>query len=313
MARARGERSNLAGIFEGTEKTSPATGYFLLPHMSNGLERREDLIADDLVGRRDPGDADLDNPVVQGPVGIPIDVEAVGFWLKALMGAPTTTEDTGVYTHVFESGAWSLPSMSLERQFPDVPSYEMFSGVRANSLQIDVQRGGRLNGTVNLIGQGAATPTGTATDGSETEFTLSRFMQKEAHIEFGGTDVANLVSASLTFSNNLDAVETVTADGFIGGLDPMRTEFAGSVRMRFDSETHFATAKAGTPIAVSLIVSKTASASLTLSLPRCFLNAPGRPVDGPGGIEAEFQLLAARASDNSAMLTATLINEVDAY
>ena len=313
MARARGERHQSAAVFEATEKTTPGSGFFTLPVMSNGLALEQGLIEDDIVGTRDPGDADLDNPVVSGDVGIPVDVEALGFWLKSLLGAASTTDDTGVYTHVFTSGGWSLPSFSIEKQLPDVPSYEMFSGCRSNQYRMSVQRGGRLNATVGVIGQGAATPAGSTAAGTPDDYTLSRFMQRETKVQVGGSDLADLVSMEFDYSNNLDAVETVTADGFIGGLDPMRAALTGTLRMRFASEALFTAAKASTAQAVSIISTKSANARLTLAMPRVFLSVPGRPVEGPGGIEATFNFIAARATDDSAMLTATLINEVESY
>jgi hypothetical protein len=313
MARARGERHLTAGVFESTEKTAPGSGFFHLPVRSNGLSLEQGLLEDDIVGTRDPGDADLDNPVAAGDVGIPIDLEAMGFWLKGLLGAASTTEDTGVYTHVFESGSWSLPSFSLEKQLPDVPSYEMFRGCRAGRLQMAVQRGGRLNGTVNVIAQGSDTPAGTSSAGTPDDYTLQRFMQYQTKIQIDGSDTADVVSLNFDYNNNLDAVETVTSDGYIGGLDPMRASIAANMRLRFASESLFTTAKADTSVALSIIATISADAKLTLAMPRVFLSVPGRPIEGPGGIEADFQIMAARDTDDSAMLTATLINEVASY
>ncbi len=60
---------------------------------------------------------------------IEIDSEAFGFWLKATFGAPTTTGTSpGPYTHVFQTGNWTLPSMALEigmrecRATPSIPA-----------------------------------------------------------------------------------------------------------------------------------------------------------------------------------------------
>lgn len=313
MARARGARSLAAAAFETTEKTAPASGYLILPTRSNGIALEQGLIDDDIVGTRDPGDADLDSPEITGDVSIPMDVEASGWWLKALMGDPTTTEDTGVYTHVFESGAWSLPSFSLEKQLPDVPSFEMFRGCRANNLRLSSQRGGRLNGTVGVIGQAATTPASSTAAGTPGTYDLTRFVQRHVTVQIDGSDVADMMQLDLTYSNNLDAVQSVTADGFIGGLDPMRAEVSGSMRVRFSSESLFTTAKAGTSVALSLVASISASQRLTLAMPRVFLSVPSRPIEGPDGVEANFSFQGARDTDNSAMLTATLINGTASY
>lgn len=313
MARGRGERSQTAAAFESTEKTAPGSGFLLLNTRSNTLGREQALVEDDIVGRRDAGDADLDSATLAGDVGIPVDVDGIGWWLKALLGAPSTTDSSGVYTHVFSSGAWSLPSFSVEKQLPDVPSFEMFRGARAGQFRMSLQRGGRVNATVSVIAQAVDAPGGSTAAGTPGDYDLSRFMQAEATAEIGGTAMANLVSAEVDYNNNLDPVDLVTGDQFIGGLDPMRASLSGSLRVRFDSESLFTTAKAGTAIALDLILSKSASASLTLSMPRVFLAVASRPIDGPGGIEATFNYMAARATDDSAMLTATLINEVASY
>jgi len=62
-----------------------------------------------------------------GDVVVPLDAEAFGFWLKAGFGDPTTT-GTGPWTHEFQSGSWTLPSMSIETGMPEVPRYAMYSG-----------------------------------------------------------------------------------------------------------------------------------------------------------------------------------------
>lgn len=63
---------------------------------------------------------------VDGEVVIPIDVEAFGFWLKAAFGQPTTACTTPK-THTFQSGNWTLPSLSIETTMPGVPRYAMYS------------------------------------------------------------------------------------------------------------------------------------------------------------------------------------------
>lgn len=313
MARAIGARSQSAAAFEDTEKTAPGSGYQYLPHMTNGLGVARSLVEDDLVGTRDPRDSDLDVADASGDIGVPVDLEAIGWWLKALLGAPTTTADGSDYTHVYESGAWSLPSFSIEKQSPEVPSFEMFRGCRADTLRTTIQRGGRVNATVGVVAQASDAAAGSSSAGTPGSYDLSRFMQRQAAVEIDGSAQANLVSADITYANNLDQVDTVTGDAFIGGLDPMRAALSGTLRMRFASESLFTTAGAGTPIALSVILTKSATQALTLAMPRVFLSVPRRPVEGTQGMEATFDFRASQAADGSAMLTATLENQVASY
>lgn len=313
MARARGERATTAVAFESTENTAPTSGYTLLDQIGNTVALKRGLLEDDIIGTRDPGDVHLDNPVVDGEVTVPVDVAGFGFWLKALAGAPTTTESTGVFTHVFAAGDWALPSFAMEMQQPDVPSFEMFTGCRADSLRIDLTRTGRVNATIGVVGQGSATPTATTAAGTPATRVLERFMQRQVVVKIGGSAVANVVSMQVNYANNLDRVETITSGGHIGGLDPMRTALTGDLRLRFDSEALFTTARAETAVAVDIEITRTAEKKLTLSMPRVFLSVPDRPVNGPGGVEASFSFIAARASNGDPMLTATLINGVSGY
>lgn len=313
MARARGVRTELYGAFEDTERTAPANGFVNLGNLSHNLGEERGLIEDDRVGTRDPGDSDQDNPTVDGDVRITMDPETIGWWLKGLLGAPTTTETAGTYTHVFESNAWSLPSMSLEAAFADVPSYEMFSGLRANSLSYTMSRGGRLDGTVSVIGQAKAAPTTSSGAGTPSDFSIRRFMQKQGVVEIDGAPRANVMECSVTYTNNLDPVQSLTTDGYIGGLDPMRAALSGTLRLRFDSEALFDTARAETPVALQLLHTISADASLTLAMPRVWLSLPKHPVEGPQGVEAAFDWIAAKQTNGDPMLTATVVNEVAGY
>ena len=68
-----------------------------------------------------------------GDVVMPLDANAFGFWLKGAFGAPTTT-GTGPWTHEFHSGAWTLPSLSIETGMPEVSRFAMHGvGLHARS------------------------------------------------------------------------------------------------------------------------------------------------------------------------------------
>ncbi len=155
MARARGANAVMAAAFESTYGTAPGSGYKKLPFVSSELGDEQNLIASDLLGYgREPLPPSRDVVNNEGDVVVPVDLRNFGTWLKLLMGAPTSVEDTGVFTHTFVSGALTLPSMAIEIGMPEVPSYGMNVGVRANAIKIQLQRSGLLNATMSLIAQG---------------------------------------------------------------------------------------------------------------------------------------------------------------
>ena len=135
MARAQGARAQMALAFETTYGTPPASGYTKMPFASTSLGAEQPLQTSELLGYgRDPQAPIKDAVTADGNVVIPIDVEAFGFWLKAVFGAPTTIGAEAPYTHEFRSGNWALPSFSVETGMPEVPRYAMYSGCMVDSL-----------------------------------------------------------------------------------------------------------------------------------------------------------------------------------
>ena len=102
-----------------------------MPFASTSLGAEQPLLNSELLGYgRDPLAPIKDAVTADGDVVVPLDAEAFGFWLKAAFGAPTTT-GTGPWTHEFQSGSWTLPSMSIETGMPEVPPLRHVFRLRA--------------------------------------------------------------------------------------------------------------------------------------------------------------------------------------
>ena len=142
---------------------------------------------------------------------MPLDAGAFGFWLKAAFGAPSTT-GTGPWTHEFQSGAWTLPSMSIETGMPEVPRYAMYSGCVLDQITWQMQRSGLLTATARLVAQGETVGT-TTSAGTPAALELQRFGHFNGAITRNGSALGNVVSAGITYANNLDRIETIRSDG----------------------------------------------------------------------------------------------------
>ena len=154
MARAQGARAQMALAFETTYGTPPVGGFTKMPFASTSLGAEQPLLNSELLGYgRDPLAPIKDAVTADGDVVVPLDAEAFGFWLKAAFGDPTTT-GTGPWTHEFQSGAWTLPSMSIETGMPEVPRYAMYSGCVLDQINWQMQRSGLLTATARLVAQG---------------------------------------------------------------------------------------------------------------------------------------------------------------
>jgi hypothetical protein len=312
MARARGANAIMAAAFETTYGLPPASGYKKLPFVSSALGEEQNLIESDLLGLgREPLPPSKDVANNEGDVVVPVDLRNFGYWLKLLLGAPTTT-GTGPYTHTYVSGALALPSMAIEIGLPDVPSYGMNFGVRANSMSIQMQRSGLLNATMGLIAQGE-TRSASSGAGTPSEAAIERFSQAIGEINRNGVALGNVVSAELTYSNNLDKVEVIRPDGRIEDADPAMVAATGNVVVRFANTTLLDQAIDGTACELSFGWEIDADRSLLFTLHEVYLPRPKLPVSGPGGIQATFAFQAARDPALNKTITAVLVNDVATY
>jgi hypothetical protein len=134
-----------------------------MPFASTSLGAEQPLLNSELLGYgRDPLAPIKDAVTADGDVVVPLDAEAFGFWLKAAFGAPTTTGAEAPYSHEFQSGSWTLPSMSIETGMPEVPRYAMYSGCVLDQITWQMQRSGLLTATARLVAQGETVGTTTS-------------------------------------------------------------------------------------------------------------------------------------------------------
>lgn len=313
MARAQGARAQMALAFESVYGTPPAAGSFWkIPFASSNIGSEQALLDSELLGYgRDPLPPVKDSISADGDVSVPIDARFLGIWLKALFGEPVTT-GTGPYTHEFQSGGWALPSMAIEIGNPEVPSYRMNSGCVANTISWQMRRSGLVTATVSVIAQGESKAAASAT-GTLTQLNLQRFGAFNGAIRREGSQLGNVVSGSVTYTNNLDRIETIRNDGMIDGADPSIAKLSGEITLRFADETLLDQAIDGTAAELAFGYTIDASASFDLVAHAVYLPKPKLPVEGPGGIQATFAWQAALDSSAGRMATATLVNNQPDY
>ena len=311
MARAYGANAHLLGKFETVYGTPPSGDYFKFPFVSSNLGSEQGLIASDLLGQgRDPSQPIRDVIKVEGDVVVPVDLRNFGHWLKALLGVPITT-GTGPYVHAYESGASSLPSIALEVGMPDIPAYFTNMGVRLNSMQLTFARSGAANATLNAIAQGE-TRAAVSGGGTPTVAALTRFNQFQGSVKKDGTQLGNITGAQLTYSNNLERIETIRSDGKIDGADPTIAALTGTIEVRFADTALIDAATNNTPVELEFGYVIDANRSLIFTAHEVYLPKPKLAINGPGGVQASFNWQAAKPATGQ-MLTVELTNDVEEY
>ena len=313
MARAQGARAQMALAFETTYGTPPVSGFTKMPFASTSLGSEQPLLNSELLGYgRDPLAPIKDAVTADGDVVVPLDAEAFGFWLKAAFGDPTTTGAAAPWTHEFQSGSWTLPSMSIETAMPEVPRFAMYSGCVLDQLSWQVQRSGLLTATARLVAQGETIATLSGA-GTPADLALQRFGHFNGAISRNGSALGNVVSAEITYANNLDRIETIRSDGKIDGADPSIAALTGRIEVRFADSTLVAQAINGDPCEISFAYVLPSGESFTFTVHAVYLPRPRIEISGPQGVQATFDWQAAKAASPARMCTATLINNIEAY
>ena len=312
MSRAYGANALFLAAFESAYGVPPAPGFVKFPFVSSSLGSEQGLIDSDILGQgRDPAAPSRDVIKVEGDVVAPVDLRYFGHWLKALLGPPATS-GTGPYDHVYGSGAMALPSLAVEIGMPEVPAFFLIGGVRLNSLQMNFQRSGHANATFNAIGQGESR-NNTSQGGVPATLPFKRFGQFQGQVKLDGAALANLTGANLTYTNNLERIETIRSDGKIDGADPTIAALTGAIEVRFADTALLDKATSGDPVALEFAYVISATEKLVIEAHEVYLPKPKRAISGPGGIQASFDWRAANNTAAGRMMTVTLTNDVETY
>ncbi len=321
MARAHGYRAKLLYALEGSYGVSAVAGNFVqLPIISTDLGGEQALEDDDTLGLgRDSQAPTYDMLKVGGQVVVPLDLRCIGYWLQLAMGvtAPSGVVDPRTHTWVSGVTSASLPSATIEIQFPEVPAYYLYTGTMVQSFQLSVSRSGAPQMTLQLLAQNEAMST-TSIDTTPIAVTQTRFHKFQGHVEHnpgtGLTDLGYLVSADMTYANGLATVDTVRADALVEGIDATAAKLTGSLVTRLGATTliDYAAARTGVPLAY---VYAAGTSSLTLTARAAYLPKAKRSVSGPGGVESSYAWQGAKTAtgSNDEMLQVVLVNEHDSY
>jgi Phage tail tube protein len=199
-------------------------------YVEQGNAAIRDIVFDDLLQQIG---AALDVINDEGDIVVPVDPRYLGLWLTGVFGDPDTTDNLdGSWDHEFASGADDLPSYTVEVGMPKVPAFFPHAGVKLNSIALEFTRSGPAVATINAIAQGE-TGFGTSQGGTPTSLTYSRISQFQGSIKRAGNPVGNLTGGSVTYSNNLEKIETIRDDGLIEGADPTIAALTGRIDVRF--------------------------------------------------------------------------------
>lgn len=250
-----------------------------------------------------------------GSVTVPLCLNSIGLWLAGLLGAPVTTGAEPPYTHVFTSGAEALPYRTIEVR-KRAGKFHQHVGclVAAARFRVAGGEGGFRRAEFDLVHQKTNRLTASAAGVPQAALPLARVPAARGIVRVDSTITGVCLSLDATYDNRPTPREFVGQDGLVAGFD--LDEFATSSltpRVRYVDDTFAEMQGDGATHAVEIeYPGAVAGHKLVLAWPAVRFERGGIPIDGPGGIEIE---LTGRAEQTGSapMLTATLVNAVEAY
>ena len=314
MAGISADNVRLSRRRESTFGTAATGNYVGIPFKSWTLGIAQAWESDDILGQgRDAQRPARAAPTLRGEVVVPGDLRAIGYWLALMFGAPTTSNASSVYTHVFKSGAQSLPSDSFQKHHPDGgPLFELFTGVMVDEMTFDISPTGSFDVKMNVLAKNFSDGA-TNNGGTVTDVQVDRFNQYQSSLSKDGAAFARATQAAITIKNGLDPQYFIGGAGNIGDIDLGHVGVEGNVTLRYTDGTMFNIAKNETLFAWSASWTRSASQKLTITVEQCEASQTGRSITGPGGMQAQFDLRGSKDPTAGRSITATLINDVTSY
>lgn len=316
MANVRGYKTVLAGFTQDSFNTGPAApNGERLYRRSNSLTGQMQRVVDEtLSGFRGMTRSVAGNRTVTGAVPVTLAPESIGFWLKHLIGAPTTA-GVNPYTHTFQvaaSGANALPpSMLLELDLGDeilaANRYIRYTGCRINRGQFTFRPGALIDASFDIIGADFSNDAGAPLDATLIDPGHTAFEPAQITATIGALDVC-LNELSLSCENGLDdSLYCLSNGGVRDDLPEGMFNATGSLSALVDNEDLMNQVLAGTDTDLVVTISRgdglgsAGNESLVITYPSIVFDVVTPPVEGPRGVKLAANFMAHRTSAELAM------------
>jgi len=284
-----------------------ATAGFTVPFNSFNVQAKQNLITPaTITGSRNPVEPISGNRDVSGGIVLPVDANAMWYWLQMMFGDPTTT-GTGPYVHTFDIGS-SQPAYSLETQFTDLATdiFYQYLGCKVNNWSMNLGGDGELVCNLDIVGM-SESQAASSFDGSPTAVSIDRLDNFEASMTEGGGAISNVTEVSFAINFGLDTgvyviggsgVRAEPPEGIIG--------VSGSIKTLFEDDSLLDKAMNGTESSLIITIEKSASSKLVIEFNELQYARNTPAIPGPQGllVELDFQAYYDDHGDGSAIVVA---------
>lgn len=319
MTQAKGMKSTTILGFQSdfdTMQTS-ASKLFKIPFNKNQLTSKQTLITPSTItGTRNPVSPGMGQIAISGNLELPLETRSIGYILKGLFGAPTSTADTNdttLYHHVFKVSD-SQPAMTIEKGFPDIGEFYQYTGCKVSKLSFSAEVGNNeATYTADMVGKGESLAT-TSLSATATMLSILRLNNFNATVKQGGSVLGNCTKLTLDVDAGLDT-DGYVLDGSaeVDDIPEGILAISGTATTKFTDATLYNLAVNGTSTSLELVYAS-GKHILDILLPEVQLERQAPEITGSKGITADvsYQAFHNTDSENSAIIV-TLTNDVASY
>jgi len=320
MGQAMGVYGKTTVDFETALGVAPTTvAGKTLPFITNQLNSKQNLNKSKVIsGVRSDSQAAYGNIDVSGTVTTPVDLKSIGYWLKAMIGNPTTTANSaGVsgtdFTHEFKVGT-SLVSMLIEKLVGS--TYFLYKGCKADTMKISVGGDSELEAQLDYVGCKSAVGT-TPYDAAATAVKQTdKLNQFQCAIKINGTAATGVIkSGDFTLNNNLDKTCYTIGDlGYRSQIAEGLAQASGSFKTLFNDVTFLNYGVNQTVVSMEIVWAISPLKSLSFLFPEVNFSRADPGITGPGGVELDLSWEAFYNSNaEGGIVAVTLNNQVAEY
>lgn len=252
----------------------------------------------------------------EGSLEMDAEPSTLGLLLLGALGSVSTTNVTGVYTHVF-TPANTLPSFTVEKY--DTVQAQRIAGCKIDTLTLSAEAGGdgSLVAEADFKAQSVADQAAPATPAytDKLPFTFTNVT-----VTKGGATNENVTSFSVEISNGLkDDQYTLRKSRDVKQIAEGMREVTGSVAMLFKTKADHTAFMAGTKDSLKIkfegaLISGATYESVEIELPKIQYDSFEVPMgSGDDDVIAEMEFTALLDSTAGFDVKATLVNAVVSY
>lgn len=284
MTNAVNRRHDVAYIAETVFGTTPATPAFVALNTEGGFNLNKEVVwFEDTSIRSDRNRVDTyaGTYEVKGTLPQPLrPTEMDTFWESLCMGTWTTN---------ILKNASTRKSVTMERAWQDIPLYQSFTGVVAESLNLSISNNSFVKATWGLRGMAAALPTGTSLDlaaGYTAQSVLIPFQEGTATISDAGGSLAYVTDVSLDITNDIASLNALGSSAPVD-LVPDAFKVTGTCKAFFPSVALYTKFFNNTASTFTIAMTSGAN-SLTILLPKIRYTKADVPAGQTGPVEQDL-------------------------